>query len=322
MLSTMNDQQDNIKYKTIKPSIPSWQEFIIVPVTKTGEVGKPQGSFGKYDVIFTFGNPGKLLLNDSINPTQSTDGETRIKVRYPNSDPKTAINHLMIKIKTEEQEEVSYKIRLNNDGNIGNVIIEDVNGQNFKDVFIKSYKYISPLLSLLSYNLDTPIFIKKVDITEKKTQILKYIVLSDETEKTLKMESNPQLTEEQRGILALYREALNSITSPFYQLFCFYRIIEGVYAIRSRLASKGQKITRPEERLPLDSEYIHAGKKFSEIRRIVEVEFRDALAHFSLEEKGILSRSPDNLSDWYDCLIILPELRHITRELINNELNK
>lgn len=173
MLSTMNNQ-DNIKYKTIKPAIPSWQELTIVPVTNTGEVGKPQGSYGKYDIVFTFSNPGKLFLSDSINPAQSTDGETRIRVRYPNSDPKTAINHLIIRIKTEEQEEIKYKLRLNSDGNIGNVIIEDVNGQNFKDVFIKAYKYLSPFLSSLSYNLDTPIFIKKIDITEKK---LKYCVI-------------------------------------------------------------------------------------------------------------------------------------------------
>ncbi|PJC32201.1 hypothetical protein CO049_03470, partial [Candidatus Roizmanbacteria bacterium CG_4_9_14_0_2_um_filter_36_12] len=62
------------------------------------------------------------------------------------------------------------------------------------------------------------------------------------------------------------------------------------------------------------------GKKFSEIRRIVEVEFRDALAHFSIEEKGILSRSPDNLTDWYECLVILSELRYIAKQLISNEL--
>lgn len=148
-------------------------------------------------------------------------------------------------------------------------------------------------------------------------------MLSDETEKPLNISTKSQLTEEQKSLLALYREALNSITVPFYQLFCFYRIIEGVYKIRGKLALKGQKITRPEERLPQEYEqFIHAGKKFSEVRRIIEDEFRDALAHFSLEEKGILSRSPDNLSDWYDCLIISPELRYITRKLISNELNK
>jgi len=319
MLSTMKNQ-DNLSYKTKKPDVSSWQELTIVPVMKDGESGKPQGSPGKYDIVFTFGNPGKLFVNNSVNPVQSTDGETKIKARYPNSDPKTTINHLVIDIKTENQESLKYKIRLNKDGNIGNVIVEDVVADSFRNVFVKAYKYLAPLLSLLTYNSDTPIFIKKVDITEKRTQILRYIFLSEENEKPLNIEKNPQLTEEQRGLLALYREALNSITSPFYQLFCFYRIIEGVYAIRGKIASKGQKVTRPEEKLPIDSDFIHKGKKFSEIRRIVEAEFRDALAHFSIEEKGILSRSPDNLTDWYECLVILSELRYIAKQLISNEL--
>ncbi len=302
-----------------KPSISSWQELTIVPVTSKGRSGKPLGSKGKYNLVITLGKPGLIFTTNEIKPAHELDGDSYIRARYPNTDPIKAIKTLRFEFKNDRQAGLFFNIRVNNDGFLGNIEMSDLEANNFKDAFISAYKGVAPILSLLSFNLDTSLFIKKVDITEQRTGIIRYIALSEEVEKPLNISKNIGFKQFEAGLLAVYREAINSIFSPFYQLFCFYKIIEGVYAIRSKKRETGVDPKRQREVVP--GGYLHSGKKFGEVKQKVENEFRDTIAHFSITENGLLKTSPDDLENWYDCLLILPELRYIARQMIETELN-
>jgi len=308
-----------VSTKISKPTISSWQELTIVPVTSKGQVGKPSGSKGKYNLVITLGKPGLIFTSNEIKPAHDLDGDSYIRTRYPNTDPIKAINTLRFKFGNDRQCGLFFNIRVNNDGFLGNIEMNDLEANNFKDAFVLAHKGVAPALSLLSYSLDTPLFIKKVDITEQETGTIRYIALSEEVEKPLNIPKDIGFKHFEAGLLAMYREAINSISSPFYQLFCFYKIIEGVYAIRPKKKEAGVDPKRPVEVIP--EGYIHSGKKFGEVRQIIEKQFRDTIAHFSITEDGSLKTSPDDLENWYDCLLILPDLRYVARKMIETELN-
>lgn len=117
------------------------------------------------------------------------------------------------------------------------VIAENVKALNFQDAQTKAYTALAPTLSRISLLLDVPLHISKTVITELFTNNHMSSVTLPYLEKTAPNFDNYQLHTEASKFASLYREALSN-NSPNYQFLCFYKIIEGIREIRSKIIEK------------------------------------------------------------------------------------
>ncbi len=301
-----------------KPTHTTWEEYIVVPIFNDKKKPNPKGTSGLYEVTLSLAYAGNALATNNIGPIADKDGKTQIRMRYPNADPKTAISK--VKITTESFNiPLTYWLRLNEEGYWGNILFEKFTANNFRDAFNISYKAVSLFLSSMSFKYDTSIVIKNTELKELKTGSVRFIALAEEIEKPVTLVDLIKCSDNQAKLLGLYREAVNSVASPQYMLLCFYKIIEGVYHLRG-LRGKNN-IVLDDETLPTDTNYEYSGKKFTYVRDQVRKLFRTSFAHFSTKREDLIERSPDDPNDWYDVLRILPEVRYITRKLLQTELN-
>jgi hypothetical protein len=112
---------------------------------------------------------------------------------------------------------------------------------------------IRSLLSNLSAQLDIPLIIELVEVTELATNNRGIIFTAPfpVTGMAVSAKENPD-DRELRHTMALYREALNSNT-PIYRFLCFYKIIETSVNRWKRLDVQQQTILGPQrkgERIP------------------------------------------------------------------------
>lgn len=117
-------------------------------------------------------------------------------------------------------------------------------------------------------------------------------------------------------VYALYREAKNA-SSLFYRFLCYYKILEGIFRrlrpeLFKKAAARRITLTRSKEVIPEHRELrLFApdliGRPIKEyFDRVLQKEFRDAVAHYVLDDTGsILSPSaPDAVNKFTD--ITLP----------------
>lgn len=197
------------------------------------------------------------------------------------------------------------------------------------EAFDKFYKFAGPFIDYLSYLANVPIGIQKTVCFDKKN----LVTLSKYATPYHLMQihaGNAGLPMSMLPILSLYREAKNSI-SPFYRLFCYLKILEGIFKrVRPETSIKAKKhhvqIKREKEVLPNDSELIkfdqgkHVGRPIQKLfEEFLQQEFRNALAHFSLDDS-----TPWNLTDHTTQSKVLNHLliaELCCRTAIKNELN-
>lgn len=194
--------------------------------------------------------------------------------------------------------------------NLSAILQMGLQAQSFLNATAIFYRHLAPILSHWSYVYDAPITIKKFFITEVSTQSKRYFFLSDgQTKQLLNSDNSSDFKDTIRSLFALYREALNAVNTPLYQLFCFYKIIEGFYSMRS-----SRPIIKLNEIMPAN--FIHAGKKFTWVKKYVNDNFRTSFAHFNLQS-GNLIQSPDEFDYISAVLDIIPECKYIAHEMIS-----
>jgi hypothetical protein len=113
---------------------------------------------------------------------------------------------------------------------------------------------IQGLLSNLSSQLDIPLIIEIVEVTELSTQAkgVSFVTPFPPTSMAVKGSGTFDDPEFEHAV-ALYREAINSNT-PIYRFLCFYKILELSRKRRERLGRKHKasfKQPRPGEQIPL-----------------------------------------------------------------------
>lgn len=140
--------------------------------------------------------------------------------------------------------------------------------------------------------------------------------------------------ENHRPLLSAFRDGLSS-ANPLYQVICFYRVIEGVRAVRSsrrqEATKRGIEISDPPERIPTEadlpdaarSEFRHSfephlGQKFGKVLDEYRDLLRNAIAHLNPESTHVVA---DRHKDVMDCHRALPVLRYIAREMLSTELD-
>jgi hypothetical protein len=306
--------------------------------------GSGGGQEGAYKVVFTFSRPGFPLRPEGKHTfEQWLEGDSHLFIRIK---PDTA--KIVIAFGSTEGTYEFHGIP-NRAGCLGKMVVECMAAKDYFDAEQKAWTALSPVLSWISLHLDIPIHVYQVDVIDRHTggQMAKLPL----PYRTIGMAISPVFagTPDFRYYASLYREAL-STNSPLYQFLCLYKIPDGVYARRQRMARDGKAATEPEHRtlegFPddesefktwLDSIFprpariswnrMHfdsifrpeaRGKDFWSVFSAHLLPIRNRVAH-ALVGAGETGYSIDNATDLRTVLYWLPVAKCMARRMLKNE---
>jgi len=153
----------------------------------------------------------------------------------------------------EGPERVRLEAYVNPLGRLAKLVAHALEAQTFADAERKASAAAQRLLSQISVLLNTPLHLANIEIVEISTgNIRKSLVMAYDNVR-LPKGLHGQTSQDFSFYASLYREALTSNSHP-YQFLCFYKIIEGLQARRSRikkeLVARGKKPVTQSERVP------------------------------------------------------------------------
>ncbi len=217
------------------------------------------------------------------------------------------------KAKTEEGE----FIFLQNDFNELSGVEFHCIATSLHDAKSKFHKVVTPFIDHISYKANCPIHIPLISSEDVSNRCL----MINYTSPYPKAEMNPHETNIDKNmfpIYALYREAKNT-DSSYYKFLCYYKILEGIYnhlrpdmyklAREKNIEIQNQKEVVPDhpELQKFNPEFIGKPIKTlfdNELRK----QYRDAIAHFLLDDGTILNVSSFKIVSQYSNIILIIEL--------------
>lgn len=216
-----------------------------------------QGSKGEYKVVFTLSRPGVSLSSDSDSYfiSENLEGNSHLaiaKPAHPHPDSsKVAIGILKSKIHNKE---LTFICSPNSKGFLGKIELETIEANNYTDATLTAVRGILPVLSEISYRYDVPLNIYQIDAIEVKTKSRIIVTYNKFKETPFWNEKEREFNKDFLKYASYYREGLTS-NSISYQFLCYYKIIEGIRARRSRIIEEARREKReiPEklkERIP------------------------------------------------------------------------
>jgi hypothetical protein len=220
----------------------------VVPVRKS-DVGQPKlkGSPGRYIVHFLLSRPGFPISKEyERNFIDKLVGDSHIRIiksvkERGSDDP----DRMLLKMGGKNYK---FSCFANDEGFLGKITTE-LTAENADDAECEAYGEITPFLSAWSLNLDIPVHIETVQVTEVST----FINCMRTTTPQFEMNwaggvEMPVLRDEFCQYASVYREGLNS-NSVFYRYLCFYKIIESLIARRGREAKQKRLMGEDPRRL-------------------------------------------------------------------------
>jgi hypothetical protein len=244
---------------------------------------------------------------------------------------------------------IELKGAANQYGRLGKVSVETLAG-SFSDAESIAFGAISPFLSSLAFDLDIPLRVAQMDVTQSSTHNASMTYTCSYTEVVPPgggFNNTPYI----QSLLSLYREGINSY-SPNYQFLCWYKIVEGINAKRQeetaklkarlplkyaeRLEESSQEQRRHlEEAFPFirlngatDAAWDDIvpsevkGWKFNRVRERKLEPLRNKIAHMISETSGDLSLSPDSRENAREVNGCISLLRFIARVMTINEAER
>ena len=250
--------------------------------------------------------------------------------------------------KTGKRTELTFRGDANDSGFLGKFSIE-LQAENPNQAQSIAYAALAPLLSGLSAYADVPLHIESIETTDLITGNTELRVVAPFLPTNFNLGKMPYMSEEFCHYSSLYREALHT-NSSFYRFLCLFKILEGSFKRRARLATearlKGQEPTRPAiiERVPgenaeqqrlleviypwrgeLDGMSVHQifpseahGRSLQRVRTEILEPIRNSIAH-SLWDQGETKISIDNMDDLWKVNKWLPLLRCLARLVMIND---
>jgi hypothetical protein len=135
--------------------------------------------------------------------------------------------------------------------------VADLEADSTHAAELEAYGSLAPLLSAWSLNLDIPLHIETIQVTDLTTHVSSLRVFTPYFEMNFGGEQLPLLQDEFCHYASIYREGLNT-NSLFYRFLCFYKIIESLIAKRGRESAAkkmaGRDPRRPYEVIPETTE--------------------------------------------------------------------
>jgi hypothetical protein len=237
--------------------------------------------------------------------------------------------------------------RPNARGSIANITIT-VEASSFSLAEQTAYNIVAPMVSWLSYKHDVGIEFHGWIVHETATGSFRIRAgVSGAGQQTSASEFMSK--HEYRTVLSAYREGLNAL-NVFYQVLCFYKVIEGVLTIRSeRKRREGTAFREPaNERVPTsrselgtetdedaDSFDPYLGKSFGAVRQTLRPVIRNAVAHLNPlgeqtsangrgRRRSRATHAPSLIADVFHDLMLcettMPVVKYMARVMLDNEL--
>lgn len=215
------------------------------------------GQPGQYRVQFLLSRSGQPLQKErNYRFIDDIVGSSHIRIAKPKAERGP---HDIEKIVLEPQYHgKSYRIigETDVDGFLGKFVCE-LQADSAQIAESLAYGALAPFLSAWSMNVDIPINIETVQVTELNSRISSLRITTPHFEMQVGGGTQPFFLDEFCQYASIYREGLNT-NSLFYRFLCFYKIIESLIAKRGREARSkreaGQDPRRAYEVIPEDSD--------------------------------------------------------------------
>src|SRR5579859_634576 len=185
----------------------------------------PEGSPGVYRVTFVLTIPGKEDFRTELNWAKiMQSGESLLLVPQ-------GLGRLNVKV-SNDQDEAEIVFLPNAKMSLATAQIR-VTASTFLDAQSQAHNLIMPILSWWSFRYDIALDITGYEVYEEKTEVRKAVFGVIGKAKVLDLAIGGFSKPEYRRVFAAYREGANA-TNVFYQLLCFYKVIEGVNKLRTQ----------------------------------------------------------------------------------------
>lgn len=290
----------------------------------------PQGTEGFYRVMFVLGIPGKELFFDDQDLNLLRNSGTSLLLM-----PSGAIfsNVKIVEVSNEQKQETIEVQLARREGKVASAQIR-VYASSFREAERHAFDLVMPILSRLSYEYDVALDVKFYEVLEEKTDVYKCTFGIVGKSKLLGTNLRGLSKPEFRMVFAAYREAANA-TNPFYQLLCFYKVIEGVKKLRASrretlLAAGLEYREPPDERMPgsdADLDFVsplhreffqpYLDQKFTRVLDQFRNLLRNAVAHLDPMGDSLVI---DDFEDVAQCERAVPIIKYISRMMLHNEL--
>ncbi len=305
------------------------------------------GSPGPYRVHMLLARPGYPITKEREHKfIDQIVGDSHIRIAKPLRERGPHdIEKMLIEVGGKK---IRFEFLTNDEGFLGKIIAE-LDAANVEDAERQAYGEIAPFLSAWSLNMDIPVHVETIQVTDLTTHV------NALRARTPHFEMNwgggggalPFFLEEFCQYASVYREGLNT-NSTFYRFLCFFKAIESLITRRGREAKAklvaGQSASRSYEVIPEKREDLLAllkrlypwrgawdemalvhtfpkevlGKKVTWIKEKYLYGIRCGIAH-TLLERGELSMSLDKIEHMQEATKWLPLCRIIARWMLLND---
>jgi hypothetical protein len=203
----------------------------------------PWGLPGLYQVTLVLGKPGERAFPENeVKFAEFMDGNSHLAILAPAFPAPADAVKIALAIKGESDSFV-FEGWPDKAGFLAKLQTKPFEAQNRNDAEMRSTKAAQSVLSEYAANLDIPLQIDLIEVTEMATanKSLTLIAPFQSGGSSAPIEAyDPEFA----NLAALYREALVSNT-PAYRFLCFYKILEASRKRRERLGRKLKKEYRP-----------------------------------------------------------------------------
>ena len=171
-----------------------------------------------------------------------------------------------------------------------------VNAISSFDARARFLNIVTPWIDHTSYLNNVPIFISAISMHDVPNDV-QYVDFVAPYRSVSMQDHISGIDTNMMPIYAMYREARNA-ESPYYQLLCYYKIMDGIQYLRAQAVNAARKrnlqIKMPDELVPNHEELSpdllpYAGKSIQAFKDgFLTRRYRDAVAHFISKDKKVL----------------------------------
>jgi hypothetical protein len=304
------------------------------------------GSPGEYVVTFVLGRPGFSLLPEGhLSFANGLKGDSHLAITRPAFTPPDPDATEIIVFARTEDGDFQFRGYPNEKGFLGKFVSDPFRADSRNNAEHKAFRALATALSNWSAHLDIPLDIVQRETIEVATGNVQTGIVPPYLEAPFAVAPTNNPSNEYKGYVSLYREALSS-SSTVYRFLCFYKIIEGLRARRTRLertANRGGAsysvpaevfpatpgdlvnwlnalfpIHREWDAMSIESAIPHdvRGRGIQEFVTGTLKQLRNNLAHALLEPSGELTVSADELLDIQQVHQWLPITKCIVRRML------
>lgn len=282
----------------------------------------PPGSLGSYRVKFLLCVPGRETYRTTLDLDKiMASGESLL------SGPPMKITHEHRGL----QHEITLEIGANKTYATAELVLT---ARDRETAITTAHNIVMPLLSWWSFSFDVALDVAGHEIYElaSHTQAWTIGVIGEvKSFDTAKVDIFIPTFADYATLAAAYREGVNS-ANPFYQVLCFFKVAEGIKALRKRCErarrKAGAKLPPFDEAVPADLAHLpedqrHAleafrGASFSKVLDTSKSTIRDAVAHLTTNDGLVADRYQDFIAaqKWASIL------RYVGRTMVLNQLDR